>query len=255
MSTIKSSSEHLTLNADGALKDIILQNNGSTKVTVKSDGKVGIGTSSPGVKLAVYNSSGWGEVHFDGTSGGELALKKNGTTYGGVYASDSTGFVLQANGASTPLAIRVNAAERMRIDSAGRVTMPYQPAFCASTAGAGKNSQGRIDIWDTVHTNIGNHFSSGGLFTAPITGVYLFTAGIMSTGSYSHFTFYKNGTSTNGYFHSSAPSGGSYNRASGTAYIYLVANESVGVGSTATTYTYGTAGTTAWSQFSGHLIG
>ena len=45
MSTIKSSSEHLTLNADGASKDIKIQNNGSENVIVKSDGSVGIGTT------------------------------------------------------------------------------------------------------------------------------------------------------------------------------------------------------------------
>ncbi len=54
MSTIKSSSEHLTINADGALKDIILQNNGSTKVTVKSDGKLGVGTSSPETNMHIF---------------------------------------------------------------------------------------------------------------------------------------------------------------------------------------------------------
>ena len=33
MSTIKSSAENLTLNADGANNDVIIQSNGSTKVT------------------------------------------------------------------------------------------------------------------------------------------------------------------------------------------------------------------------------
>ena len=43
----------MTINADGASKDIKLQSNGSEKVIVKSDGKVGIGTSSPAKKLDV----------------------------------------------------------------------------------------------------------------------------------------------------------------------------------------------------------
>jgi hypothetical protein len=54
MSTIKSSSEHLVLNADGVGKDISLQANGSTKVTVKSDGNVGIGSS----ETTMFNAVG-----------------------------------------------------------------------------------------------------------------------------------------------------------------------------------------------------
>ena len=56
MSTIKSSDEHLTLNADGTSKDIKLQSNASEKVIIKSDGKVGIGTSSPSYGLHVETS-------------------------------------------------------------------------------------------------------------------------------------------------------------------------------------------------------
>jgi hypothetical protein len=51
VSTIKSSGENLKLSSDNT-KDIELQHNGSTKVTVKSDGKVGIGIT-PTEKLQV----------------------------------------------------------------------------------------------------------------------------------------------------------------------------------------------------------
>jgi len=110
MSTIKSSSEHLTINADGAGKDIILQNNGSTKVTVKSDGNVEMG--------------------------GQLQVS------GGALSAPSFSFVGDTNtGISRPTTDAVNivtgGAERMRIDSAGRVTMPYQPyAFVDFGGGA-----------------------------------------------------------------------------------------------------------------------
>jgi len=53
MAIIKSSTDHLTLNADGASKDIKFQANGSEKVIIKSDGSVGVGTSTPGRKFAV----------------------------------------------------------------------------------------------------------------------------------------------------------------------------------------------------------
>jgi len=45
MSTIKSSAENLTLNADGSGNDIIFQSNGSTVVTVVGEGNVGIGVT------------------------------------------------------------------------------------------------------------------------------------------------------------------------------------------------------------------
>ena len=46
MSTIKSSAENLTLNADGSGNDVLIQSNGSTKVTVDgATGNVGIGTT------------------------------------------------------------------------------------------------------------------------------------------------------------------------------------------------------------------
>jgi hypothetical protein len=106
---------------DGASARIAFITANSEAMRITSTGAVGIGTDSPDVKLDVYNSSGWGEVHFDGTSGGELALKQSGTTYGGIYANNSSGCVLQAVGASTPLSIRTNGSERMRIDSSGAV--------------------------------------------------------------------------------------------------------------------------------------
>ena len=53
------------------------------------EGKVGIGTGSPVVDLNIYNGSGWGGIDVDGTTGGELRLKKAGTTYLDIYAADS----------------------------------------------------------------------------------------------------------------------------------------------------------------------
>jgi len=58
MSTIKSSAENLTLNADGANNDIILQSNGSTKVTLDGQNtRLGIGTATPAYTLSVSGGS------------------------------------------------------------------------------------------------------------------------------------------------------------------------------------------------------
>jgi len=47
MSTLKSSAEDLTLNADGSGNDVIIQSDGSTKAIITAEGTIGIGTTSP----------------------------------------------------------------------------------------------------------------------------------------------------------------------------------------------------------------
>ena len=56
MSTLKSSAEDLTLNADGSGNDVIIQSDGSTKAIVTAEGNVGIGCT-PDNKLTVQDSS------------------------------------------------------------------------------------------------------------------------------------------------------------------------------------------------------
>ena len=68
---------------------------------------------------------------------------------------------------------------RVQVDSAGRVTMPYQPAFFARD-GSGFNTNGYLSSFGVVQHNIGGHFNnSTGQFTAPVSGKYLFTAGVL----------------------------------------------------------------------------
>jgi hypothetical protein len=56
MSTLKSSAEDLTLNADGSGNDVIIQSDGSTKAIITAEGNVGIGDTDPSeAKLSIDN--------------------------------------------------------------------------------------------------------------------------------------------------------------------------------------------------------
>ena len=64
----------------------------------------------------------------------------------------------------------------MRIDSAGRVTMPYQPAFDVDLQATATSSG--VLLFSNVNTNVGGYYNpSTGRFTAPVTGVYMFYTG------------------------------------------------------------------------------
>ena len=61
------------------------------------------------------------------------------------------------------------------VDSSGRVTIPFQPAFQAYGVGGGTFSSGSVHIYPSTRFNIGNHYNTAnGTFTAPIAGVYIF---------------------------------------------------------------------------------
>ena len=75
--------------------------------------------------------------------------------------------------AADTIAFAEGGAEVMRIDSSGIVTMPYQPAVHAGLTGSNGNTNANPIVWNSVLTNVGNHYnSSTGLFTCPVAAVY-----------------------------------------------------------------------------------
>jgi hypothetical protein len=108
----------------------------SERMRIDSSGNVGIGTSSPSA-VGSYRV-----LDINGTSGGYIGLYTSATKTGAVYSGgDGLGF--ESFGASRFMNFYTNNAERMRIDSSGRLgvgtTSPQFRMVCAE-AGTGVTS-------------------------------------------------------------------------------------------------------------------
>ena len=188
---------------------MVFQTNGTTEaMRIDSSGNVGIGTSSPSAKTEIYGTAaassialrvtniaadGYSSLWLGDTNG---ALFRNGSTQTGYAGANSLNL---GTIAAHNLGFITNNTERMRIDSSGRVTMPYQPAFHAVSTSI-KEITGSPFIFDTVFFNTGGHYNaSNGRFTAPIAGIYYLQMDFLTTNSNTNtvdLRFFKNGAQT-----------------------------------------------------------
>ena len=163
-------------------------------VITVSSGRVGINTTSPDFALHVQDAGSnaaatvkLGDVYhgYVQQNANDLNIISNGDQAyrASVGTNNGTGnIVFQTAHATT------GNTERMRIDSAGRVTMPNQPCFSASSSGLMSWSAGstitQIVALNYVPHNVGGHFSASTYrFTAPVAGNYFFSAKATQTGS------------------------------------------------------------------------
>jgi len=244
MAIIKSSSDHIVINADGASKDIKLQANGSEKVIIKSDGSVGVGEPTPQALLHIKGNTPVIRISDNNSTSEDDAVGRiefydrnsdlNGYIQAGtgssadliINAYNSRSIIFQNNGTTERMRIDssgnvgigmtsnlqhklafaengsvgwqtsagTNKADikfetggdtlqfstagsaRMRIDPAGCVTMPSQPAFgCTlSTHQLNIAIYGERQIeFDTERFDRGGDFNTTThTFTAPVTGLY-----------------------------------------------------------------------------------
>jgi hypothetical protein len=150
--------------------------------------------------------------------------------------------------------------ERMRIDSAGRVTKPNQPYFAAEINGNGNyvtTAAGTALPFNAFHHNIGSHFNNSTYrFTAPVTGKYLMAVGVIHNqgNPIGRIMFYLNGNADGGNMkwgiNGSQTSGGGSHTA--TAIIYMSANDYVDVRSQSGNIVNYQSGHSSWT---GMLIG
>ena len=206
-------------------------------------GSVGIGTSSPGFKAEIVG----------GTNDG-LHIKdaESATVFGGLFTQASNmALVARSNHALT---FGTNDTERMRIDAAGIVTMPYQPSF-AATRNQGDVSNA-VYVYPNVYHNIGGHYNnSNGRFTAPVTGSYFISANHMTSNgaTYNNYEYH---IRINGSAHQlvySSSGGNVHHSWNWHGVIYLQAGDYVDVFIVSGFVIYGQSN--LYQHFSGYLIG
>jgi len=148
--------------------------------TIDSSGNVGIGTATP----ASYNAAGQNLVISDSAGASGLTIASSTTGSGHILFADSTvgtgayDGLIRYDHPTQSMRFGVNAgAERMRIDSAGRVTMPYQPVISgqigtAMTIPAAPQLLDFNEFWSSVGIT---YNSTTRRFTVPVAGKYRIT--------------------------------------------------------------------------------
>jgi len=203
------------------------------------------GSQSISGNLTVTNSSGSTIVANRTSNPGSIELQFGGTQTAQLSAVSGGGLAFYQG--STPTLA-------MQYDSAGRVTKPAQPFFYARKNDSQSPSAGQLVNFSAIVTNIGSHYNtSTSRFTAPIAGVYSFTAKIWQSkngGSYASFDPRINGTlitgSAGAYYDGAISTGGNANYIVNFQYS-LNAGDYVD-------FTVGTAGTTTIDN-SGYFCG
>ena len=147
---------NLAQSIDAAAEGIQITGSGAHYGEIKIDSNRTGGNQHLGTIKAAWNGTQVARIAFN--SGSDTSNKDDGQI---ILSTSSSGGTL---------------AERVRISSEGYVTKPNTPAFHVSRT-SGDVSQNNYVIFNTVSYNNGSHYNNtDGKFTAPVTGIYFFSA-------------------------------------------------------------------------------
>ena len=170
-----------------ALNTMSFKTQNTERVRITSGGQVCIGTDTATRALNIKDA---GQIYLESTSTGNwsgIQIKgssgtNNYTAYFGML--DSNGDFFIDNGSN---------GNDFVINQSGIITKPQTPAFHVSRRGGNVSSNNYV-VFDQVFYNNGNHYNnSDGKFTAPVTGIYFFSAWHF-TGGTSAFALRINGS-------------------------------------------------------------
>jgi len=234
--------------------NMVFTTNASEAIRINASGNVGIGTASP---TAITNYT---TVAVNGTTGGILDFE-NGEVLNSRLIGEAGGLLLSGEG-SRYIKFHTNSAERMRIDSSGRVTMPYQPAFLTQLAGTQANiavATTLTVLFATERFDQGSNFANN-TFTAPVTGRYQLNVHVLmeNVDSASHYYQIQLTTSNRLYYDTFDPRTMSTDSSYETLKSVVLAD--MDAGDTAIVKIYQSTGTAqtnlnaTTSTFSGYLV-
>ena len=187
-----------TFNEDSADVDFRVESNGNANMLVVNGGenKVGIGADpdlGTGLHIKTADSGASVSVHADelvveGSANSGISILSGNSNNGRIMFGDDgdndIGYI-EYDHSANQLALGANAASHLKIDSAGHVTTPSNPAFRLVQASSADYANGHTAFTGstTEQYDINSDLASNGTFTAPVTGTYLFTIGIADANS------------------------------------------------------------------------
>jgi hypothetical protein len=156
-------------------------------------GNLGIGTNAPfartHIEINAAAGAGSGSAAALWLRNSNQTANNSATIFAGNNSSQASAAInfihndYTTNAGAISFDTRTNSstyAERMRIDSAGRVTTPYQPSFQAfSSSNVPIGSGTNVLPFNATNFNVGSHYNTSTYrFTAPVAGVYLFSVNL-----------------------------------------------------------------------------